>query len=80
MDNSKSVSVYVNAAIIMSKFRDRVRHYDRLVTDAGHGYVLGDDLTRLLNMCPWREAEEAVELITKIEKASGVDFPWGKFE
>lgn len=76
----KNQTQYLEAAKVMAKFQDKVSRFNRDVSNAGFGYILGDDLTKLLNMCPWREAEEACILIKSLEEDTGVKFPWGNSE
>lgn len=76
----KGQEKYIKAAIVMAQFKDKVSKFNHDVSEAGFGYTLGDELTKLLNMCPWREAEEACELIKELEENTGVKFPWGNGE
>lgn len=73
----KGQKKFIKASIIMEQFKDKVSKFNYDVSNAGFGYTLGDELTKLLNMCPWREAEEACKLIESLEKDTGVKFPWG---
>ena len=75
-----AIEKFVKASITINKVKDRVHMYNIMVSKAGFGYTLGDELTKLLNKCPWRETEGIIELISQIENESGVAFPWGDLE
>lgn len=71
MDNVKSVK---EAIKIIQGLKKKLLEYDTKVTEAGHGYVMGDHLTRLINASVVHELDVILEEIEIIESATGIKF------